>query len=103
MKSAISQPRRKIALLRILQEREFERVGGNQPIRADVRVIAATPLRSKSRHRGQELSERPVYRLNVFPIHVPPLRERPSDIPLLIEHFPCASRAASWRGKSARR
>ena len=76
-----------IALLRILQEREFERVGGNQPIRADVRVIAATHCDLRAATAARSFRNDLYYRLNVFPIHVPPLRERPSDIPLLIEHF----------------
>jgi len=76
-----------IALLRILQEREFERVGGNEPIRADVRVIAATHRDLRSAIAGGSFRSDLFYRLNVFPIHVPPLRERPSDIPVLVEHF----------------
>jgi DNA-binding NtrC family response regulator len=76
-----------IALLRVLQEREFERVGGNQRIRADVRVIAATHCDLRAAIAEGSFRNDLFYRLNVFPIHVPPLRERPTDIPLLIDHF----------------
>jgi PAS domain S-box-containing protein len=89
-----------IALLRVLQEREFERVGGNQSIRADVRIIAAT-------HR--DLPEVIVtggfrsdlfYRINVFPIEIPPLRERREDIPMLVRYF--IDRYARKAGKQIR-
>jgi Nif-specific regulatory protein len=80
-------PATQIKLLRVLQEREFERVGGTETIKANVRIIAATnrnleDLIVKGRFR-QDL----YYRLNVFPIHLPPLRERKSDILLLTDHF----------------
>src|SRR6266446_2662740 len=76
-----------VALLRVLQEREFQRVGGNKPIRADVRVVAATHCDLRAAIAEGSFRSDLFYRLNVFPIHVPPLRERPSDIPVLIEHF----------------
>jgi formate hydrogenlyase transcriptional activator len=76
-----------IALLRVLQEREFERVGGNQPIRADVRVIAATHRDLRAAIAAGSFRNDLFYRLNVFPIYVPTLRARPSDISPLVEHF----------------
>lgn len=76
-----------IALLRVLQEREFERIGGSHPIRADVRVIAATNRDLESAIGSGAFRNDLYYRLNVFPIEIPPLRERGEDIPTLIEYF----------------
>jgi DNA-binding NtrC family response regulator len=76
-----------IALLRVLQEREFERVGGGHPIRADVRVIAATNRDLEGAIADGSFRKDLFYRLNVFPIEMPPLRERREDIPTLIEYF----------------
>ena len=76
-----------VKLLRFLQEREFQRLGGNQTIRADVRVISATNRDLEARIREGAFREDLFYRLNVVVMSIPPLRERKADIPLLTEHF----------------
>jgi Nif-specific regulatory protein len=76
-----------VMLLRVLQEREFERVGGTQTLKVDVRIIAATNRNLEEQVSKGEFREDLYYRLNVVPIHVPPLRERQADIMLLADYF----------------
>ena len=80
-------PETQIALLRVLQERQFERVGGNRAIQTDVRVIAATNRDLSAAIATGAFRADLFYRLNVFPIHVPLLRNRKEDIPMLVEYF----------------
>jgi len=87
-----------IALLRVLQEREFERVGGSHPISTNVRVIAATNRNLQGAIAAGTFRLDLFYRLSVFPIEVPPLRERTEDIPLLLEYF--TKRYATRVGKN---
>jgi formate hydrogenlyase transcriptional activator len=89
-----------VTLLRVLQEREFERMGGSRPIRTDVRVVAATNRDLPAAITAGTFRSDLYYRLNVFPVQIPSLRERKSDIRLLVEYF--IDRFASKTGKKIR-
>ena len=91
-------PDTQVALLRVLQEREFERVGGSQSIQVDVRLIAATNRDLEAATACGTFRMDLFYRLNVFPIEVPPLRQRKDDILMLVEYF--VKRYASRAGKN---
>ena len=93
-------PDTQAALLRVLQEREFERVGGGQPIQINVRVIAATNRDLNAAVANETFRQDLLYRLNVFPIEVPPLRERKDDILMLVEYF--VQRYANRAGRKIR-
>ena len=80
-------PRAQASLLRVLQESEFERVGDNRTRRIDVRVVAATNEDLETAVQEGRFRADLFYRLNVYPVHIPPLRDRTEDIPLLTEHF----------------
>jgi formate hydrogenlyase transcriptional activator len=90
-----------VALLRVLQEREFERVGGQHPIRVDVRVVAATNRDLSEAVADGTFRQDLFYRLNVFPLEMPPLRDRQEDIAVLVEYF--IDRYARKAGKTIRR
>jgi transcriptional regulator with GAF, ATPase, and Fis domain len=90
-----------VTLLRVLQERQFERVGGNQILTTDVRVIAATNRDLAAAIAAGTFRPDLFYRLNVFPIEVPPLRKRKEDIPILVEYF--VQRYAEKAGKQIRK
>jgi formate hydrogenlyase transcriptional activator len=81
-------------LLRVLQEREFERLGSSRTLRTDARLVSATNVNLPEMVDGRQFRADLYYRLNVYPVHLPPLRERPEDIPPLVRHFArqCAAR-----------
>lgn len=86
-----------VSLLRVIQEREYQRVGGNESLKTDVRVVAATNRDLQAAIAEGNFREDLFYRLNVFPIEVPPLRERKEDIPVLVQYF--VDRYGSKAGK----
>lgn len=88
-----------VKLLRVLQEGKFERVGGESTLSVDVRIISATNLDLKKQVKLNKFREDLYYRINVFPIHLPPLRERKNDVPLLVEHF---LKASAQEGQKSR-
>jgi transcriptional regulator with GAF, ATPase, and Fis domain len=94
-------PATQVKLLRVLQEKAFERVGGATTVHCDVRVIAATNRDLKAEIANGNFREDLFYRLNVFPVILPPLRQRREDIPLLVEYF--AAQAAEKMGQPSPR
>jgi len=80
-------PQAQVRMLRVLQYKEIERVGGTKPIPVDIRLIAATNRNLEEMVKAKQFREDLWFRLNVFPIHIPPLRERKEDIPALVRHF----------------
>ena len=94
-------PGTQIKLLRVLQEREFERLGGVQPIKVNVRLIAATNKDLETALRDGSFRQDLYYRLNVFTLFIPPLRERRADLPLLADHF--VEKHGAAHGKHVRR
>jgi DNA-binding NtrC family response regulator len=90
-------PAIQVKMLRVLQEREFERLGGQQKIKVDIRVVAATNRNLEQMIEAGQFREDLYYRLNIVNLELPPLRERPDDIPILANHF--ASKASSKHGK----
>jgi len=94
-------PATQVKLLRVLQEREFERVGGHAPIKTDMRILTATSRNLEEMIEQDKFRADLYYRLNVFPIYVPPLRERKSDLLLLADYF--IEKYSKLNGKSVRR
>ncbi|WP_298281780.1 nitrogen regulation protein NR(I) [Acidocella sp.] len=93
-------PEAQTRLLRVLQEGEYTTVGGRQPIRANARIIAATHRDLRALIRSGQFREDLFYRLNVVPIRLPPLRERPDDIPALAQHFLAKAQAEGLPAKT---
>jgi len=94
-------PNVQLKLLRVIQEREFSRLGGSATLKADIRLLAATHRDLEQLLKDGAFREDLYYRLNVFPIYLPPLRERQADIPLLAEHF--LTKCAKEHGKPVER